>query len=1172
MFDRSLWNALMLIGIALPIAGCTSSGGLDSIQVTPTTASLVVGGPTLQMTATGTYGNSAHPSTSVITNQVTWTSAITGVATVNSSGVVTAVGGGTTTITATAQGFAGPVSSSAAITVTGTGSIGEPITALSIVPASQSVALAGQTSQFLAIGTTGTGLQVNLTTSVAWTSSNASVATISATGLATAVGPGASTITAIATNPDKTVVTATGTFTVSGVTSEPLISLAITPSSQTVAKAGQTAQFIAIGTFSPASSTPGTRDLTTSVTWTTSSSSVATITKNGGLATAVGPGTTVVMAEATNPDGSVVTQTATLTVTGTGTTSTEPLASLAIVPTSQSALAVNQTANFLAIGTTGSGTTVNLTNQGATINGSTVNAAVWSSSNPTVATVNPATGVATALSAGATAIVAIATNPDGSVVTAAAVFTVTVPSQTEAYVSLAIVPTTQTVTAVNQVAQFIAIGTTGTGTTVNLTGVATWTSSSPAVATISGPGQATALTNGVSAITAVVKNPSNDGTVVTASAVLTVAIAGSTEPLISLEILPSTQTVASAGQTTQFLAIGTFSATSSTPGTQNMANVPTYTVTWYSSNPSVATINSSTGVATGVGPGTTAITAIATNNADKSGMTAAASFTVTGPAAEPISALSIFPGTQSITLPLAGSPLQTAAYIAIGTNGSTGLQSNVTSQVAWSSSNPQVAMIGSTGVATALSQGTTTIMAIATNPDKSVVTATATLTVSGIASEPLLSLQILPTSQSVASPNQTAQFTAIGTFSTSPVTQNLTNNNTTFPIRWSSSDTSVATVGSPEKVGTIPGLVTGVGQGTAAITAIATNPDGSVVTGIATFMVISGTVEPITALAIYPSSLALSATGQTGQFMAVGTSGVTGLNIDVTNSTQLKWVSSIPTIATITSGLVTGNGLAAGVSPGTSSITATWTNPDNSVVTATATVTVSVTAQPEPLLAITIVPDAITVGNLQLTGQFLAFGTFSTDPTVMDITNGFTHAGFNGEVPVTWISSAPELFPVNTTGAAGEPAGVVTALGTGNAVILAEATNTDGTVVTGSGTFACVPPTGTYCEPAQTELSTLTIYNAGLNTTTWLVTAPSATGTQDVIHCGPGSEGAGLGSPVCNATYPEGTTVTLTAPAGTGLFGGWSSNCTPIIAINQNGPNSCQVTLTTNDTVGAIFN
>jgi hypothetical protein len=115
---------------------------------------------------------------------------------------------------------------------------------------------------------------------------------------------------------------------------------------------------------------------------------------------------------------------------------------------------------------------------------------------------------------------------------------------------------------------------------------------------------------------------------------------------------------------------------------------------------------------------------------------------------------------------------------------------------------------------------------------------------------------------------------------------------------------------------------------------------------------------------------------------------------------------------------------------------------------------------------------------------------------------------------------------------------------------------------------------------ASELLVTLTVYNAGLNTTGWLVTASSATGTPNVIHCGPGSTSGGS---VCMATYPVGTTVTLTAPAETGVhFGGWSWNCESQGTVTAAGPNSCTVYLGADDpvtgepssnvSVGAIFN
>jgi uncharacterized protein YjdB len=525
-----------------------------------------------------------------------------------------------------------------------------------------------------------------------------------------------------------------------------------------------------------------------------------------------------------------------------------------------------------------------------------------------------------------------------------------------------------------------------------------------------------------------------------------------------------------------------------------------------------------------------------------------------------LDSVQVTPTTQALTVG------QTAQFTATGTFGNAKSLStqNITNSVTWTSSVPSVATVGpSTGLATAVGAGTTTITANAASfsgPVSSSATVTVTGSSGGTAGGSIVSLAIIPASQAVASPTQTSQFIAIGTTS-SGATVNLSNQ-----VAWTSSSPQIGTIGATT------GLATGVGKGSTTITAIYTNSaGGTVVTGSATFTVVGGTTQQFTAVSLIPGTQALSASGQTAQFIALGTSGSTGLQQDVTSSAQTKWTSSSPSIVSISA-----TGIAKGLSAGNGTITAVLTNSDGSVVSNTATVTVTLTAAPEPLLSLTIIPSSITVLNLQGTGNFLAVGTFSTPPYVRDLTNS-----------VTWLSSAPDVFPVNSNNSVTEPvgstAGVVTAYGSGGSTIIAEATSTDGTIQTATATFNCPlvlpnpPQTPGSCYPgsqAPSLKATITIYNEGLNTTNWLITAPSATGTPDVIHCGPGW--TGTGGSVCSAAYPIPTTVILTAPQQPGVtFGGWSTSCTATTPVTATGPNSCTVTISPsnpNVTIGAIFN
>lgn len=329
---------------------------LQSIAVTPAT-STVTDGTSQQFTATGTYSDG---STQNITTSVTWDSSNTSVATINSSGLATAINSGTTNISATLSGITS--SSPAVLTV-------NPAVLQSIVIAPANTTIAdGITKQYTATGVYNDGSTQNITSSVTWNSSNTSVATINSSGLATALDPGTTNITASLSE-----ITSQSPATLT-VTSAVLQSIAITPASSTIANRSNT-QFTATGTYSDGS----TQNITNSVTWNSSNTSVATINSSG-LATAVGVGTTNISATLS---GITSQSSAALTITA------ALLQSITITPTSAT-IANRSTAQFTATGIYSDGSSQNITGL-----------VIWNSSNTSVATINSA-GFATGMGGGTT--------------------------------------------------------------------------------------------------------------------------------------------------------------------------------------------------------------------------------------------------------------------------------------------------------------------------------------------------------------------------------------------------------------------------------------------------------------------------------------------------------------------------------------------------------------------------------------------------------------------------------------------------------------------------------------------------------------------------------------------------------------------------------------------------
>lgn len=178
--------------------------------------------------------------------------------------------------------------------------------------------------------------------------------------------------------------------------------------------------------------------------------------------------------------------------------------------------------------------------------------------------------------------------------------------------------------------QFIATGIYADGTKQNLTASATWSSSNPAVATISSSGVVTTVGAGTTKViaTAGIASPGYTLTVTTAA-------------LNYISVTPPSPTVG-AGQTRQFTATGTYSDGSTLDITSN--------VYWSSSNISIANVNSTSitpvGLASGVTPGTVTITA--TDPSGTNPILASTTLTVAGYGASGL--LSLLPAGNAVVL------------------------------------------------------------------------------------------------------------------------------------------------------------------------------------------------------------------------------------------------------------------------------------------------------------------------------------------------------------------------------------------------------------------------------------------------------------------------------------------------------------------------------------------
>ena len=211
-------------------------------------------------------------------------------------------------------------------------------------------------------------------------------------------------------------------------------------------------------------------------------------------------------------------------------------------------------------------------------------------------------------------------------------------------------------------------------------------------------------------------------------------------------------------------------------------------------------------------------------------------------------------------------------------------------------------------------------------------------------------------------------------------------------VNWSTSDAAIATVSAQ-------GLVTAFGTGSVTITARSEGQSGSAA--------ISVNPRPASAVIVSPGQAALFA-GQTVQLSAL----VTDDGGQVVTGRPVTFSTSSNQVATVSA-----QGLVTGVGAGTATITAT-----SDGVTGRATVTIA--------------PDPVAVVDVSLSSTSLYVGS------TIQLTA--TPRSATGQVltgrPIVWSSSTPAVASVSASG-------VVTALASGDAVIIAAVDGRQGTAI-----------------------------------------------------------------------------------------------------------------------------
>jgi uncharacterized protein YjdB len=552
---------------------------------------------------------------------------------------------------------------------------------------------------------------------------------------------------------------------------------------------------------------------------------------------------------------------------------------------------------------------------------------------------------------------------------------------------------------------------------------------------------------------------------------------------------------------------------------------------WHSSDPMVATVDSVTGLVTGVAAGTSIITL------------------TTGLACENIDTVTVNP-----------SPLPVTSTDSVVCVGSTLTYASLTSGGTWSSSDALIATVGSlSGIITGVASGTANI--------------TYTLS-SGCSVTKRVTVNPMPSAGAIS-----------GTATVCPANTTTLSSTVSGGI-WTSVTTATATIGSSS------GIVTGVAAGTTTISYTVTNSCGTAsattivtvspsanagtITGTASLcptdnVTLSNTSTGGTWTSVTPATATIGSTSGIVTGVAPGT---TTISYTVTNSCGTAAATKVVTVnATTTVGAITGTATVCPANTTTLSNTTgggVWT----SVTTATATIGSSTGIVTGVAAGTTTI--SYTVTNSCGTAVATIVATVNPSPNAGTITGTATVCPGNTTTLSNVAGGGVWTSVTTATATVGSSSGVVTGVVTGTSTISYTVTNSCGTVaativatVNPMPNAGAISGTATVCPGNTTTLSntasggvwsSVTTSTATIGSSTGIVTGVAA-GTTTISYTVTNSCGTAVativatvnpspnaGTIIGTATVCPGNTTTLTNVAGGGI---WTSVTTATATIGS---------------------